>query len=63
MKLIKIQKYVWDLQALKEFVKNHTKIFTSLPDIIERLQIQKKVWDIQALQESFESNTKILQGC
>ena len=46
-KLLKIQKYVWDLCKFAR---------------LSRASIQKKVWDLQALQESFESNTKILQA-
>ena len=42
MELLQIQKNAWDLQALQEFVQNHTKIFTSLQDILELLQPLKK---------------------
>ena len=43
MKLIKVQKYAFDLQAVKEFVKNHSEIFTNLPDILELPQPLKNV--------------------
>ena len=34
LKLLQLQKNVWDLQILQESFRNHTKIFTSLPDIL-----------------------------
>ena len=58
LKLQKLQKNVWDLQALKESFKNDTKIFTSLPDILKLLQLQKNVWDLQALQEFIKKSYK-----
>ena len=36
------RKNVCDLRALQVSFKNHTKIFTSLPDILKLLQLQKK---------------------
>ena len=33
---------LWNLQSSQEFCKSHTKIFTSLTDILELLQLQKK---------------------
>ena len=39
---ITLTQTVWDLRALQESFKNHTKMFTSLPDILKLLQFQKK---------------------
>ena len=49
LKLLQLQKNVWDLQALQEPSKNHTKIFTSLPDILGLLQRQTNVRDLLTL--------------
>ena len=46
------------LTAIQEFVKSHTKIFTSLPDILKLLELQKNIWELQALQESFRNSYK-----
>ena len=58
-KFFKLQKNVEELQAFQESFRSHTKIITSLTDILELLQLLKNVQELQALQESFRSHKKI----